>query len=273
MPGGRTLRLNVPPRAELSSLAELGREWIAAGSAPDETGRRNLFLFTGDVSSARPLPAPPGQQGLERRGAVLLVEDGILAGLAWLEGDNDRSLSVRAAAWDGHAWQDAVSISKPGPGSQLALAGAVLADGSWLLAWSAFDGEDHEIVWSRRTARGWSPVRPVSKGNSVPDILPALTSAGDGALIAWSRYDGEGYQLHLARFDKGAWKDEHPAGPSGSLFPSFLSTPDGLYLLHLTAHPRAWSVLEVSPSGKVLRQAAALPGSAERPVVRWEKIP
>jgi hypothetical protein len=219
---------------------------------------------------------------------VLLVESGTLAGLAWLEGNGDRSLSVRAAAWNGHAWQAVEAVSQPGPGSQIALAGAVLADGSWLLAWSAFDGQDDEIVWARRTAQGWSQPRPVSQSNDIPDITPALVSSGTGALIAWSRYDGESYRLHLARFEKDGWRDEHPAGPTGSVFPSFQSTEDGLFLIHLNAFPRAWTVLELNPAGKVLRQATTRSALAERPVLgqdaeggvrlrwiagRWEAAP
>ena len=272
MPGGRSLRLELPRRAEVSALADLGRqEWIAAGSAEGEAGRRTLFL----LSSGGALPAPAGQEGAQRRGAVLFVEDGALQGMAWLEGNDDRSLAVRAAEWNGHAWKTIEPVSRPGPGSQIALAGAVLSDGSWLLAWSAYDGEDHEIVWARRTAQGWSPARPVARGNAVPDITPALAATATGALLAWSRYDGESYRLQLARFEarleEGDWKDERAVAPSGSFHPSFhrslKDAPDHLYLLHQTALPLSWSVLELAPSGKVLRRASALSALTERPVL------
>ena len=263
MPGGRLVPVVLPQRAEVSALAEVGRGWIAAGSAPGEDGRRTLFL----VGNEGALPAPPGQQGAERRGPVFFVENGALQGMAWLEGNDDRTLAVRAAEWNGHAWQAVEPVSQPGPGSQIALAGAVLSDGSWLLAWSAYDGEDHEIVWARRTAQGWSPARPVSKGNSVPDITPAMAATETGALLAWSRYDGESYRLQLARFDSNSWKDERPVAPSGSFHPSFQGAADHLYLLHQTALPRSWSVLELAPSGKVLRRASALSALMERPVL------
>jgi hypothetical protein len=273
-PDGSSARLALPPRAEISTLAPLGappgNDWIAAGSTEDDRGRRSLFLFTGKGSTSRPLQPPPRQQGTQRRNPILLVYEGNLAGVAWLEGDTDQSLSVRAAAWNGRAWQEPEEVSRPGPGSQLALTGAVLADGSWLLAWSGFDGEDDEIVWARHTRQGWSPVRPVSKGNTVPDITPAVSAvgaSGDGALIAWSRYDGESYRLYMARFADGSWRGERVAGPSGSLYPTFQTTTDHLYLVHLTAVPRSWSVLEVDTAGKVLRRGAALSGLAERPVI------
>ncbi len=259
MPGGRSVRLKLPQRGDVSALAELDRGWIAAGSALGEDGRRTLFVLTAEGA----VPAPAGQEGAQRQGAIFFVENGTLQGMAWLEGNGDRLHAVRAAEWNGHAWKAVESVSQPGPGSQIALAGAVLSDGSWLLAWSAYDGEDHEIVWSRRTAQGWSPARPVSKGNAVPDITPALAAAGDGALLAWSRYDGESYRLQIARFDANSWKDERPAAPSGSFHPSF----QGSYLLYRTALPRSWSVLELAPSGKVLRRAAALSALMERPVL------
>ncbi|HET9225514.1 MAG TPA: hypothetical protein VFR31_02520 [Thermoanaerobaculia bacterium] len=259
MPGGRSVSLTLPPRSEVSALAELNRGWMAAGSALGEDGRRTLFL----LSSEGAVAAPAGQEGAERRGAVFFVEDGALQGMAWLEGNGERTLAVRAAEWNGHAWKAVEPISKPGPGSQLGLAAAVLSDGSWLLAWSAYDGEDHEIVWARRSAQGWSAARPVSKGNAVPDITPALSAIGAGGLLAWSRYDGENYRLQLARFEAGSWKDERAAAPSGSFHPSF----QGSLLLYQTALPRSWSVVELSPSGKVVRRASALSALTERPVL------
>ncbi len=270
LPGGQTLRLSLPERSEVSSLAAMDGGWVAAGSFPDAAGRQRLFVLTGDDKSFRSLPEPPAQKGLQRRGPVLLVDGGRLAGLAWLEGDGGRSLAVRAAAWNGRTWQAPKTVSHPGPGSQLALTGAVLADGSWLLAWSAFDGTADEIVWSQRTGASWLPVRRLSEPNQVPDITPALTAtAGGGALIAWSRYDGQGYQLRMARFERGAWLDEHVAGPSGSLYPAFLGTSDRPRLLYLEAAARSWSVLDMDIAGKVQAKASvASPSrSLSRPVV------
>ncbi|HWN41040.1 MAG TPA: hypothetical protein VNW71_02400, partial [Thermoanaerobaculia bacterium] len=125
MPGGRSVRLKLPQRAEVSALAELNRGWIAAGSAAGEDGRRTLFLLSAEGA----ISAPPGQQGAQRQGAIFFVEDGTLQGMVWLEGNGDRSLAVRAAEWNGHAWKAVEPVSQPGPGSQIALAGAVLSDG------------------------------------------------------------------------------------------------------------------------------------------------
>lgn len=201
---------------------------------------------------------------------MLLLDGGRLAGLAWLEGDGGRSLAVRAAAWNGRKWQAPETVSQPGSGSQLALTGAVLADGSWLLAWSAFDGTADEIVWSQRVGASWLPVRRLSAPNQVPDIAPALIgTAGGGALIAWSRFDGDGYQLRMARFERGVWQNEHVAGPSGSLYPTFLGAPDHPRLLYLEAAVRSWSVLDMDVAGKVQAKASVASPlrSLSRPVV------
>lgn len=271
--GDRVLTLDLPERGEVGSLASLGtREWIAAGSFPDEDGSR-LFLLTGDRTGSRPLPEPAGQQGAVRRNPVLLVENGTLAGLAWLEGDGGTRLSVRAAAWNGRGWGSVETVSLPGPGSQAGLTGAVLADGSWLLAWDAVDGEDDEIVWSQRPGHHgetWTPVRPVSENNHVPDVTPTLTAAsasGSGALLAWSRYDGEGYRLRTARFDGQTWKDERPAGPTHTMRPAFVRDGDRTWLVYRNARPRSWSVLELSDAGRSLRRASALSALDERPIV------
>jgi hypothetical protein len=179
---------------------------------------------------------------------------------------------VRAAAWTGTRWQAPERVSFPGPGSQLALTGAVLTDGSWLLAWSAFDGQDDEIVWSRRAAGAWQPVKRLYPDNSVPDITPALAATADGgALIAWSRFDGHAYQLRMARFDRagdGRWTGEHAAAPSGSLYPAFVG---GTRLLYLTAVPRAWSVLDLDAAGRVLSRASiAADATLDRPAVSFD---
>lgn len=268
-PSGKSLRLALPARTEASSLTVLDDGWAAAGSFLDEQGGRRLFLLAGDDQSSRALPEPPGQTGRERRFPVLLADGGKLAGMAWLEGDDARSFAVRASVWNGRRWSAPQTVSAPGPGSQMGLAGTVLADGSWLLAWSAFDGEDNEILWSRRLGGRWLPPAAVSADNGVPDITPALTASGTpavSAVIAWSRYDGEGYSLVLSRFTGHEWSDERP-GPPGALYPSFSGDADRARLLFFNAQPRGWGALEIDSSGKVLRRAVVAAPFAERPVV------
>lgn len=269
-PAGRSLAVPLPKKAQVTSLAALDGGWAAAGSFEDVDGSRKLFVLRGTGAGSRALAVPAGQEN-GRYGPVLLVAGGELAGLAWLEGDGPRSLAVRAAAWSEGRWEAPAAISRPGPGSQLALTGAVLADGSWLLAWSAFDGQDDEIVWARRAPDGaWSPAQRVSAGNEVPDIVPALTAAGNGALLSWNRYDGNGYSLLLARFSGGAWRDERTVAPAGSLYPGFVDEAGRPALVYLSVlQPRTWSVLELDTAGRVLGRAA-VPSSLDRPVVGFD---
>jgi hypothetical protein len=268
IPEGRSLRLALPKTGVMSSLVALGDGWAAAGSF-QEGERRALLLLKGDAAGARALPVPPGQDGVTRLGPVLFTDgDGRLAGMAWLEGDGLRTLGVRAAAWDGERWEAPVRVAPSGPGSQLALTGTALADGSWLLAWSAFDGADDEILWSLRTADGsWSRPRRLSADNAVPDITPAVTAAAGGALIAWSRFDGEGYSVHAARFTGGTWRGERAVAPTGSVRPSFAGSSQRPLLLFRTVVPETWSVLQLDPAGRALARATVPSSSAGCPVL------
>src|SRR4051794_10404458 len=47
LPGGGTLSLRLPERAEVSSLAATDGGWVAAGSFPDAAGRPRPFLLAG----------------------------------------------------------------------------------------------------------------------------------------------------------------------------------------------------------------------------------
>lgn len=267
-PGGGVLDVELPERAELSSLAAADGAWWAAGSYPDAEGGQRLLLLGGDERRARRLPVPGGQSGRARLWPVLLVDGGRLAGVAWLEGDGLQGLAVAAAAAraDG-SWRRPQWVSRPGPGSQLALTGAVLADGSWLLAWSAFDGRDDEIVWSRRLGETWLPAARVSADNAVPDITPALAAAGPGALLAWSRFDGADYRLMLARFVGGEWRQERVAGAAGTLYPSFAGDRERPCLVFRSALAGAWTAEELDEAGAVLRRGEVASDRELPPVV------
>ncbi len=274
LPNGELVSLALPPGARLDAAARLSGGWIAAGTAPTSGsagatggaggaggGGRDLLLLVGGV---RPgiLPPPGGRSGKLLAEPLPLVAGGRLAGLAWLEGDDPRALGVRYAAWNGAGWSAPRTISAPGQGSQLALAACRLADDSWLLAWSAFDGHDDEIVWSaggKRNGTGtWMPPRKLT-ANRVPDITPVLAPAGSGALIAWSQLAGDGYRLLVARYRDGLFSEPVVAAPGGSLYPSFETSPgtDRLRLLYRTAEPRGWAALELDAGGRPRRVATA----------------
>jgi hypothetical protein len=265
---GERITPPLPAGAELANAAALGEHgWVVTAVRAQE-----IVVLTGDITSAATLPAPPVASRL-RREPLPLVEDGHLGGLVWLEGDSPRTLAVRYARFNGIGWEAPRTIAAPGPGSQLALAAARLADNTWLLAWSAFDGHDDEIVWSRQAADGtWSAPRRVAADNDVPDITPALTATADGALLAWSRFDGNGYRVVTAHFHAGRWEKPVAAASSGSFFPAFQATGStARWLLYQTAAPQGWAALEVDGTGKTGRSARVATASGvangETPVV------
>jgi hypothetical protein len=266
------LELELPEGAALDRIEPLAGGWVAAGRRRGPGGQGLLLIAeTGD--GPEELPAPPTARPAVGRPSPL-ISRGRLAGLAWLEGEDDESLAVMASAAGEGGWQAPVTVAAADAGPQVALSAAVLADGSWMLVWAAFDGEDTELVWSRREPGGeWSPVRPIdAEDNTVPDIAPSLVAAGDGALVAWSRYtDRVGYRLHLARFGDGAWSLLPAPETDGSLWPEWTSDGGSLRLLYRTPAPGSWRLAELDSSGRVLRRARAATDNRERPAVFFER--
>jgi hypothetical protein len=218
--GLATSRWALGPGTAVDSFVATGPGWLAAGTTPAIAGRElALWQAKAGERAPRSIPPPPGRSGAVRAFPVPLVRAGSLVGLAWLEGEASDRLGVSAASWDGRRWSAPVVVAPPGPGSQLGLTATVLADGSWLLSWSAFDGTDDEVVWSARRKGKWSPPRPADAGNEVPDVTPTLRADGDGALLAWSRYDGNDYRLVLARFTGGGFAAPTWAAGPGTLLP------------------------------------------------------
>lgn len=254
---GARVDLKLSAELALESIAGTDASWIALGTRP-RGDRRELFVLLGQGTAGprRFLPALPAAAPVQEH-AVALTVDARFAGLVWLEGTDERSLAVKAARFkDGH-WSAPRTISPPGPGSQLALAAARLADGSYVLAWSAFDGEDDEILWSRgRPGGSWTAPRAVAPGNRVPDITPALISTGNGALLSWARFDGNDYRVVTSGLSADRWSAPRTVGPPGSVFPTLERAADGIRLLARTAAPRGWEAIETDAGGKPLRRAA-----------------
>ena len=277
-PGGGARELPLPPAAVVRRLEALADGWIAAGEI-ELADQSDLYLLVSESGALRPLPAPPNPEGRPRRGPMPLVEEGRLVGLAWLEGPGVRRSEVRAAAWSGRGWSAAELVSPAGAGTQIAIDGAVLADGSWLLVWAAWDGGDDEILWSRRAGARWSAPAALNEPNEAPDILPAVVAAGNGALAAWNGWDGASYRVRLARFTAAGWRQLGSAGPPTAVDPDLTRRGDGALLLYRVVAPSTWTVHELDARGAILATAAVeletttQPGLAPRdgsaPALEW----
>jgi len=258
--------IDLPAGVDFKELTRLEGGWVATGTQPGEEGADLLILarFHGRVEI---LPSPVGGDVRERMFPVPFVDRGRLVGVAWLEGESVETFEVRVAEWSPEGWSESLVVSPRAPGSQIAPAAAVLADGSWLLIWSAYDGEDTDIHWSIRRNGEWTRPARLHADNAVPDIVPALTVSGEGALAAWSNFDGSDYRLRTARFDGRQWLAGDYVGGPGTLFPRFSRSEGALAVLFKHAVPAAWTLLELAEDGMPLRELTVSDDSGVRPLV------
>ena len=259
--------VQVGQAAEFNSLRAVADRWWLAGTYRAADRSRRLFVLDGKGVSYRSLPAPPGQSARTRSQPVIVAAGSRVEGIVWLEGDSPRALRPYASSFDGERFLAPEEVAGPAEGSQTSLTATVLADGSWLVAWSRFDGRDDDVVWSRRAGATWSPPLRVLGDNDVPDITPALAPTSAGALLAWSRYDGNDYRLTLARFEDGTFTAEQTIGEAGALYPSWSGSLSSPRLLYLEASPRKWRLIELDESGLARRSASVETTDTERPLV------
>ena len=286
-PDGETFRAALPEGVAVHAVAGLdGRAWLAAGSRAGTGEGSALVLLRGEGAEAERLAVPEAGGPLVAS-PTPLVFAGDLLGLAWLAGDAPGRLTVRFAPWVGGAtlpgaggeWGEPELVAGSATGSQLALAGVALAGGSAVLVWSAFDGEDDEILWSVRTAGRWSEPARLGEDNAVPDVTPAVAALGDGAIAAWSRYDGSEYRLVAARWTGEAWTAHEPLAGSGSLFPSFHPGRGGPLLLYRDARRQGWAALRLDRAGRPTARAflgespSGPPPALLAAELRWDPLP
>ncbi len=264
--GGRSQSITVRRMELLTTIAETRSGWTAAGIKQVQQGTE-LVLISRGTSGTRRLPAPEVQRHDLRLLPTLLVDDEEMVGLAWLEGTDITSLSVRTAQRTNEEWGEVNVVAPPAKGSQTGLVTAALADGSLLLVWSAFDGNDDDILWSRGLGSRWSSARRVTQNNTVPDVTPALIASGDGALLSWSRLVNGEYQVMLARFDGTQWSQPAALGPRGSLDPRFVLKDDTLHLIFRNAWPAGWTVADVAANGRMQRIAILTGDQTSSPVL------
>lgn len=243
--------------ARFHAVAPLGTDrWIAAGVRSSSA----LLLVRGEGSAAERI-AVPETGGRVVAAPVPVTRDGEIVGLAWLAGDDPRRLAVRFAHWRGGgpqgSWSAPERVAPPARGSQLALSGATLADGSTLLVWSAFDGRDDEILWSRYDGRRWSAPARIGADNRVPDITPTITPLGDGAVVVWSRFADGGYHLASARWLGGGrgWSEVERLTASGSVRPSLRSDGEGAVLLYRDVVRTGHAAMRLDGAARVTARA------------------
>lgn len=264
-PDGSEVELPLSKAARVSDFRAAETGWFVAAVAHDSGGPR-LEVLAGSDHRVDSLPAPALAGARQVAQPIFVADKARVHALVWLEGDAHNQHAVRAARWLGDAWGATEVVSPPGPGTQIALSTAALADGTWLIAWAAFDGVDDEILWSRWANGAWSAPRPVAAGNRVPDITPSLYPTDGGALLAWSRFDGSDYRVNVSRFDGDTWSTPSVVGAKGSTAPAF-SAADTPYVIYQHAAPRAWAVVELDAAGQVQRRAKIEDPRADRPFV------
>ncbi len=262
--GGQRLRLPVRRGESLEEMIEFDGGWAAAGVRLSPHGDGLLVLVDGPagVERLRPIPEPSARLRVR---PVPLASGSAFEGLAWLEGDGPDGYGVRAADWTGAVWDPPVEVAAASRGGQAGLVGAVLEDGSWLLVWSASDGHDSELVWSRRRGSGWSEPRRLTAPNRVPDITPTLLAVPGGAILTWARLDGGLYRLYSARFHGGSWSAARSLATEGTSPRLVELAGAGRFLLARSA--TGWAVLEVDDGGAIRRRAAVAMDRSEPPVL------
>ncbi len=264
--GGRDC-FTLPAGVEMRALMPTADGWVAAGTAHLRS-EEELFVVARRAGALHVLPLPPRATPHRRRGhPALFAAGGRLDGIAWLEGASQGALGLWSARWLGAGWGVAEPVAAPGAGSQLAPTAAVLADGRWLLAWAAHDGEDDEILWSLRGKTDWSDPRRLHLDNQVPDVRPAVVAVGGGALAAWSRFDGVDYRVVTARLEGDRWRELEVQPGRGGLRAAFTTLDAGLQLVHRSVAPGAWSLVELSRSGEVVARRDVPSDRFDRPVV------
>lgn len=266
---GKTKRVSLAADSWMQAIERVGSSgWVVTGTSARLDGR-DLVVKVSLGSGVKTLPSPRAGQGPLAWWPLPIVHRSELLGLVWLEGARLDRLAVVAARWQGDAWSQPVVVSPPGPGSQTGLTATVLRDGTWLLAWTRFDGEDDEIVWSTGDGRGFGGAVLLGRGNSVADIQPDLLADGNGALIAWSREQAGRYILRMARFDGRSWS-EMEVEPMTAVAPKLRPGRGGgaPWLSLWTVENGAPSWLLARPAGARLAVVQRVDGARPRPAVR-----
>ncbi|MGB8953142.1 MAG: SGNH/GDSL hydrolase family protein [Candidatus Aminicenantales bacterium] len=110
--------------------------------------------------------------------------------------------------WKGNHWSFPERIHSLGRFPHLWPNAAVDQDGLPWVVWSAYDGHDYEIYYSRWNGRNWSKEEALTL-NEKMDSYPSLVFILDAIpLVVWSRYDGRKSSLCYRFKSNGQWSPE-----------------------------------------------------------------
>ena len=266
---GRTMTVG-QARDRFTSWLELpSRELATAGVRPDDAGAHALVVMVNERGTRQEIAVPSARGATQATPRLLAPRSREAAfGLAWFEGS---SLSQRelffaqASSTDGEIrFNRPVRLAGRAAGSQVALDAVTLADGRHLLTWSAFDGNDTEILFMVGDGSSWSRPRPLHPGDDTPDSFPSLVATVDGALVAWNSLEGHTYSVMIAAFDGTTWSTPRAVVAEPGAEPAWARGADRPILSFRQRDQ--WTLVETRSDGESRRRAAAA-ASAERPIV------
>ena len=173
------------PQWSLEPSSTRDGSWVAAVDVLSQENRLALLVARVDreTGTSEVLTAPTAERSpYIAEPSFVTSPAGELREVLWLSGDSAATTALYAASWVG-GWEDVVTLSPVGPGTQVALSSCALASGGGLAVWVAYDGSDDEVMWSRGGRGDWSEPAALSD-NSVPDITPTLSCDAAGAVVA-----------------------------------------------------------------------------------------
>lgn len=284
---GRHIALPLAKGSRLGQPRTVGSRWWVSANEPHADGNR-IVLIQGEGAEIVDQSVVHSAPGKALFASQPVVDPHGLQAVMWLEGTEVRTSEVRYALRRRDAWSAPETLSPRGAGTQTALSVVTLDDGTWLATWTAFDGDDSDVLWSRYQLGAWSAPTRLGQDNPVPDITPRLLAVDGGALVAWSRYDGHDYRLMVAHFDPtqadhntddaGPWSTPQMLGDPGTLYPEWTAAAQPL-LAFRQAVPAGWTVLRLDPQGHPQAKAhlptqaqeapILLPKSSTQLTVRW----
>ena len=256
-----------------SSWLELPTRSVAtAGVRSDEGGTRALVVLVDENGGGtREIPLPSAR-GLAQATPKLLAPRTRETAFAvtWFEGSSlgQRELFFAHALDDGSdagpRFSRPVRLAGRAPGSQVALDAVTLADGRYLLTWSAYDGTDTEILYMVGDGESWSRPRRVHDGDDTPDSFPTLVATPAGAVVAWNSLEGHTYAVMTSTFDGEGWSAPRRLVAAPGVEPAWARGADRPLLSF--RQRGQWVLVEAASDGSARRRTTA-PELSERPTV------